>query len=534
MSQRGKKLGTTITVDDNTANNTTDVIGTTNTVDELSVAMRMKQYIGEIARGNNAVGRNVLRELNQYFNNYAGDEWKMNEVPIIPNAMDIQNWGLENYMGFLVENYPAGVLRNCERMRDIQRLCDTGYHWYHATDFWSDKHLLTLNSTGDTYYLSGSAEKGSDNKEMTSSTAEEWYNLGQVATFGDLKGMKTRVDKSVRKARDITDFTVSERLIKDIEKEWNRNMFPKNVRAEAYKINIYAPGDKFTAHCDSQLPGLVGTALLGVYYNDYAGVFKIQSPDGKDKYTWDSHDLLMFYPDCPHEVLPGKGWRITISFRIFANAATSATDSETAPVVGLLKDMATETRALEEYQTTSALVSIIPDIEDSADTDSEDIEDIEDSANVASKPSVNAADKNDNDNREHEKLIKNKFNRKYFGVLLSRGYGMSNETAYGIDDAFINAVKASGLKYFVCDVITRDYFSWMDEYENIDGDSNVFIISRKLPSSITDTKLAFYHLSEGFEWNSVHQDYIEHVGNECREGSIDSIYINRAIIIRVN
>jgi hypothetical protein len=92
------------------------------------------------------------------------------------------------------------------------------------------------------------------------------YDAAAHASFGDLKAMETRVDPLVRSGREVdtSGFSVSPELCRWVEKTWAEHFLPANVRAEAYKINLYGPGDRFATHRDTPEKDLVGTFLLAL------------------------------------------------------------------------------------------------------------------------------------------------------------------------------------------------------------------------------------------------------------------------------
>jgi formylglycine-generating enzyme required for sulfatase activity len=156
------------------------------------------------------------------------------------------------------------------------------------------------------------------------------YDAAAPATFGDMDAMQTRVDPLVRSGREVdsSSFSVPPALCRWVEQMWAEHFLPASVRAEAYKINLYGPGDRFATHRDTPEKDLVGTFLLalsGWGPPCLGGGLVVHDTGGK--YRWDgSRGWAAFMPYLPHEVEPvDSGARVTIAFKVFAtgNGASS-------------------------------------------------------------------------------------------------------------------------------------------------------------------------------------------------------------------
>ena len=84
--------------------------------------------------------------------------------------------------------------------------------------------------------------------------------------YGDMQTMTTVINPDVRSAQELTsdEFTVSDDVLQLEVRLWQTRFCPPAVRAEAYKVNVYEPGDFFEPHKDTPAGGLVGTLLLGL------------------------------------------------------------------------------------------------------------------------------------------------------------------------------------------------------------------------------------------------------------------------------
>ena len=155
------------------------------------------------------------------------------------------------------------------------------------------------------------------------------YDAAAPATFGDMKTMETRVDPLVRSGREIDSecFSVSPALRDWVARTWAKHFQPESVRVQPYKLNLYAPGDRFAMHRDTPEKNLVGTFLLalsgwgapcsggGLVVHDEVGSFRWDGASG-----W-----AAFVPYLPHEVEPVmSGARVTLAFKVFATGENEA------------------------------------------------------------------------------------------------------------------------------------------------------------------------------------------------------------------
>jgi hypothetical protein len=153
-----------------------------------------------------------------------------------------------------------------------------------------------------------------------------WYEAGAVSGYGDVKAQETKVDPSVRDAREITasEFRVSPDLIERVQDLWSASFFPTKVRAEPYKIHLYGPGGKFKPHRDTPETDLVGTFLVGLGDTSltaehwYDGAFDIKIGGRWTRHAAHVGSWIAFYPDVDHAVRDiVSGYRAVIAFKIF-------------------------------------------------------------------------------------------------------------------------------------------------------------------------------------------------------------------------
>ncbi|OBZ78047.1 hypothetical protein A0H81_01675 [Grifola frondosa] len=102
--------------------------------------------------------------------------------------------------------------------------------------------------------------------DLITARIQKWFEAGTTSGYGDVRAQETKVDKSVRDAREIpaSEFTVSPNLITEIEKSWGEHFIPGTVRVEPYKIHMYGPGGLFKSHKDTPEKDLIGTFLVGL------------------------------------------------------------------------------------------------------------------------------------------------------------------------------------------------------------------------------------------------------------------------------
>ncbi|OJT06393.1 hypothetical protein TRAPUB_2767, partial [Trametes pubescens] len=160
---------------------------------------------------------------------------------------------------------------------------------------------------------------------------KEWYKNALVSGYGDVREQVTKVNKSVRTAREIntSEFTVEDELLRRVENIWKEQFLPGcDVRAEPYKIHLYGPGGHFKEHRDTPQKDLMGTFLLGLGDTTDSGGLKI---DGQNIQAG-SGSWCAFYPDVLHSVTKlSGGYRAVIAFKIFrtSSSATELGDSDT-------------------------------------------------------------------------------------------------------------------------------------------------------------------------------------------------------------
>jgi hypothetical protein len=181
-----------------------------------------------------------------------------------------------------------------------------------------------------TFFIDGSPEQALVDG-VSGELFRRIYDAALPGTFGDLAAMETRVDPLVRSGRELpaSRFAVTPDLSAWVERTWAEHFQPARVRVEPYKINIYGPGDRFSAHRDTPETGLVGTFLLalGGWGNPFDGGGLVVHDVG-GCHRWDgATGWAAFHPFLLHEVEPvAAGARMTVAFKVFATGENDARD----------------------------------------------------------------------------------------------------------------------------------------------------------------------------------------------------------------
>ncbi len=315
------------------------------------------------------------------------------------------------------------------------------------------------------------------------------YETSKEAGFGDLKNLKTVVNKDVRNAHDISDFEIGGEIGEEIAKEWSLILYPKKVRVVPYKINIYTCGGHFDEHIDTAEKDLIGTAIVSLWDTDahYIPILKIKDKLGKQIYKWEPSYLscILFYSDCPHKVKAKHGYedagtyRATLTFKIFSD--------ETLDTISIEKN-----KERDIIQKTISALKV--------------------------------------------------FNDKIpYGFLLGYGYSLDTKTLKGSDAIIIKALEKMGKKLTIIPVVKNFYlYSYHNDYGEDKKECKVFpfteevinyLINNESKPNIPWTNITFYNLGKSYEWSSDNQDYVEYTGNEAQPEEINSIYLDRAVII---
>ncbi len=307
---------------------------------------------------------------------------------------------------------------------------------------------------------------------LTQDISQLLFDKGTQSPFGKLDDMTTVIDTEVRDAREITDFSVDDNLISVLEEKWQEDMFPKEVRLEPYKINLYNKDGHFQLHKDTPDKNLVGTILVSLHDVDNGNThLKIFNPNETECDTWDisGPDYMMFYSDCPHEVVKREedGIRVILAIKVFSTTNIISCD----PLMNTLNAVG----------------------------------------------------------------LKGK------GWILKYEYSLETEELKGSDSLLASTISQMGYKYKIIPIMRTEYIrDWHGDGVSVKSDiypltnDHVQFLLNEIPE-IPEWEygmIDFYDLGfEGKLWNESHESYCQYTGNESRPEEINSVYINRALII---
>ena len=140
---------------------------------------------------------------------------------------------------------------------------------------------------------------------------------------------QTRLDRTVRDTWEIP-----KARIKIDQKRWNEALVPEldrirqglglapncKLRAELHNLLVYAPGQFFVPHQDSEKEeGMIGTLIVTLPSKFSGGTTIVKHHDEKVELRGPSSrlSLVAFYADCHHEVRPVKnGYRIVLTYNL--------------------------------------------------------------------------------------------------------------------------------------------------------------------------------------------------------------------------
>ncbi len=188
---------------------------------------------------------------------------------------------------------------------------------------------------------------------------KELIKVAQPATFGWQD--KTCLDTEVR---DV--WKIPRSRVKIDKRRWNRTLHPvletlkhelglpdeSKLRAELHDALIYAPGQFFLPHQDSEkCDGMIATLVVVLPSPHRGGALIVDHQGEKKRFqssriTDDKLGFVAFYADCHHEVRPvTEGYRVALTY----NLTLKGGDQWTAPSAG--QDQQAVVDALHGYFT---------------------------------------------------------------------------------------------------------------------------------------------------------------------------------------
>ncbi|MCH7664909.1 MAG: 2OG-Fe(II) oxygenase [Acidobacteria bacterium] len=176
---------------------------------------------------------------------------------------------------------------------------------------------------------------------ISSKQAERLCELARPARYGH--GERTLLDRSVRDTWEIPKSRV-----KIQQSQWNRTLLPVldqlaedlgvsagcRLQAELHSVLVYAPGQFFLPHQDSEkTDNMVGTLVVTLPSAFKGGAMVVAHLDEKATYRGSKKFLsfVAFYADCLHEVRPVKeGYRIALTYNLMLDDSGAARPSKGA------------------------------------------------------------------------------------------------------------------------------------------------------------------------------------------------------------
>jgi hypothetical protein len=151
---------------------------------------------------------------------------------------------------------------------------------------------------------------------------------------------RTLLDKRVRDAWEI-----DRRRVKIDERRWRRALDPElerigrdlgvpagaRLRAELHNLLVYAPGQFFATHQDSEkADGMIGSLVVILPSSAKGGALVIERHVEQVEYRGSPDRLVLvaFYADCRHQVRPvTAGYRAVLTYNLFLDAQAGAAAS---------------------------------------------------------------------------------------------------------------------------------------------------------------------------------------------------------------
>jgi len=195
--------------------------------------------------------------------------------------------------------------------------------------------------------------------------AKKLIKVAQPATFGWRQ--ETRLDTEVR---DV--WKIPKSRVKIDKRRWNQTLNPtverlkdelglpqqSRLKAELHDMLIYAPGQFFLPHQDSEKSdGMVATLVVVLPSPHSGGTLVVDHHGEKKRYqsgraSADKLTFFAFYADCHHEVKPVKeGYRIALVYNLLLSGEDDAMTALPTPAAQQVV-----TGALENYFTTSPVL----------------------------------------------------------------------------------------------------------------------------------------------------------------------------------
>lgn len=115
------------------------------------------------------------------------------------------------------------------------------------------------------------------------------------------------------------------------------------LRAELHNLLVYAPGQFFAVHQDSEkIDGMLGTLVITLPSRFSGGEFVVahHGQTVRARGSASRLDLIAFYADCHHEVRPvTQGYRVVLTYNLIARCCTAENQLSEQAVKALARDL---------------------------------------------------------------------------------------------------------------------------------------------------------------------------------------------------
>jgi hypothetical protein len=185
---------------------------------------------------------------------------------------------------------------------------------------------------------------------ITPGTARKLCAVARPARHGFKD--QTRLDKRVRDTWEIAKARIS-----IDQPHWSKTMAPQlerigkdlglptgsRLKAELHNLLVYAPGQFFAPHQDSEkADDMIGTLAVSLPSRFTGGIMSIEHHDGKLRVGGSESRLTFaaFYADCHHEVLPIKeGYRVVLTYNLTTEGNTTVGAAGSANIKPLFQSI---------------------------------------------------------------------------------------------------------------------------------------------------------------------------------------------------
>ena len=185
---------------------------------------------------------------------------------------------------------------------------------------------------------------------ITPATARKLCAVARPARHGFKD--ETRLDKRVRDTWEIAKTRIS-----IDQPRWSKTMAPQlerigkdlglptgsRLKAELHNLLVYAPGQFFAPHQDSEkADDMIGTLTVSLPSRFTGGIMSIEHHGAKMRVGGSESRLTFaaFYADCHHEVLPIKeGYRIVLTYNLTVEGTATVEAAGSAIIKALVRSI---------------------------------------------------------------------------------------------------------------------------------------------------------------------------------------------------